>query len=136
MRSIVRRVALPIGAAVVLGSTGFAFMASNSVAASHAGTGGGEISGYNVRNVHYHIVDNPLTPGGTYIQTVSFTLSPDNATNLEAWFTDDAGNFVSGFYATCNESAGTWLCQAPNVINGHQWAATVDATQLHVSAAQ
>jgi hypothetical protein len=136
MKSIVRRVALPIGAAVVLGCSGFAFMASNSVAASNAGTGDGAISGYEVSNVHYSIVDNPNVPGGTYIQQVSFTLAPDNATNVEAWFTDDSGNYVSGFYAQCAETAGTWDCQNPNVINGHQWAATVDATHLHVSAAQ
>ncbi|MGH3497102.1 MAG: hypothetical protein ACRDP1_06535 [Nocardioidaceae bacterium] len=135
MNRLMKRVALPIGAAIMLGTTGFAFMASNSVAPSNAGVGSGAISGYNVRNVHYAIVDNPNTPGGTYIQQVSFTLSPDNATQARAWFEDTSGQWVSGIYQ-CAETTGTWTCQNPNVINGHQWSATQDAFQLHVSAAQ
>ena len=51
-------------------------MASNTVDASNAGVGSGAITGYAVSNISYALVTNALTPGGTYIQQVNFTLTP------------------------------------------------------------
>jgi hypothetical protein len=134
---------LLLGGALATAGGGFAFMASNTVAASNAGVGGGTISGYTVGDVSYALVTNPLTPGGTYIQQVNFTLTPGTALagNVLAWFEDSSGNFVSGYYSCTaqpgsNATLSTWNCQNPNVINGDQWAATGAAGQLHVSASQ
>lgn len=146
MGRLTRRIALWGGAAAVA-SGGFAFMASNSVAASKAGTGAGVVSGYNVSTVHYALVTQPDVPGGSYIQQVSFTLtSAATAGNVKAWFTGspigatttNTNDFVSGFYS-CTTTTGSgfkWNCQNPNVINGFQWAATGAASLLHVSAGQ
>lgn len=127
------------GGAAVAASAGFAFMASNAVDASNAGTGPGVVSGYNISAIHYNLVTNPLVPGGTYIQQVSFQVSPDNAAagNVVAWFEND-GQFVSGYYSCTetNAATGMWNCQNPDVINGYAWAATGDAGTLYVSAAQ
>jgi hypothetical protein len=134
------------GGAAALASAGFAFMATNAVAGSNAGTGPGVVSGYDISNVHYALVTNPLVPGGTYIQQVSFQVSPNNAAagNVVAWFEDD-GQYVSGYYS-CTETdstTGTWNCQNPNVLSEntlhggtYAWAATGDASVLYVSAAQ
>src|ERR1700722_18057948 len=92
---------LLLGGALATAGGGFAFMASNTVDASNAGVGSGTISGYDVTNVSYALVTNPLTPGGTYIQQVNFSLTPGdaNATNVLAWFEDTTGStFVSGYY--------------------------------------
>jgi hypothetical protein len=134
---------LLLGGALATAGGGFAFMASNTVDASNAGVGSGTISGYDVTNVSYALVTNPLTTGGTYIQQVNFSLTPGTAVagNVLAWFEDSGGNFVSGYY-NCTELVGSdatisnWNCQNPNVINGDQWAATQAAGQLHVSASQ
>ena len=74
MKSIVRRVALPIGAAAVLGCSGFAFIAINGVPESRAGAGESAISGYNVSNIHYTYVDSIGNPHLNYIKSVTFTL--------------------------------------------------------------
>jgi hypothetical protein len=136
-----RRIVM-LGGALAIAGGGFAFMASNTVAASNAGVGSGAISGYSVTNISYALVTNALVPGGTYIQQVNFTLTPGAATasNVLAWFEDSSSSFVSGYYGCTqtggNATASTWNCQNPNQIGSYQWAATGSAFQLHVSAAQ
>jgi hypothetical protein len=87
-----------LGGALAIAGGGYAFMASNTVAATNAGVGQGAISGYDVSAVSYNLVTNALVPGGTYIQTVSFTLTPGDALakNVLAWFQDNSGHWVSG----------------------------------------
>ena len=46
MNRVMKRMALPVGAALILGSSGFAYMASNGVERSYAGEGHGEIAGF------------------------------------------------------------------------------------------
>jgi hypothetical protein len=72
MNRIMKRMALPIGAAIVLGSSGFAFMASNSVAASYAGQGQSDIAGFSVSNISYH------SDGGNFTY-VNFDADPNGA---------------------------------------------------------
>lgn len=53
MNRKMKRMALPIGAALILGSSGFAYMATNTVPQTFAGDGNGDIAGYTVSNVTY-----------------------------------------------------------------------------------
>jgi hypothetical protein len=138
MRSIVRRVALPIGAAVVLGSGGFAFMAVNGVPGTHVGSGEADISGYNVSNVHYTYADVDDNPELSYIKTVAFTLD-HAASQVSAHI--KAGPDLQPWvpYDNCvNTSGSMWTCSASS---GHNAALAYhngapDASILHVSAAQ
>lgn len=139
MRSIVRRVALPIGAAVVLGSSGFAFMAINGVPGTHAGAGEAAISGYNVSNVHYTYVDNIGNPHTNYIKSVTFTLD-HQASRASAqihvnqntpWFAyTDCGSPDGGYTWTCSNtnSGAAALAYFPG--------GAPAADMLNVSAAQ
>jgi hypothetical protein len=138
MRSIVRRVALPIGAAVVLGSSGFAFMAVNGVPGTHAGSGEADISGYNVSNVHYAYVDNDANPEGSYIKSVTFTLD-HAASQVSAHIKAGPGAQPWIPYDTCaNTSGSTWTCTASTGMNADlaYHNSSPDASILHVSAAQ
>jgi hypothetical protein len=143
MRSIVRRVALPIGAAVVLGSSGFAFMAVNGVSGTHAGAGEAVISGYNVSDVHYNYIDNPGNPHLNYIKSVSFALdhkasraSAQIHINQNTWVPyTDCGSSDGGYSWTCSNSTGQAadLAYFGSTI-GQGGAPAADA--LNVSAAQ
>jgi hypothetical protein len=54
MNRTMKRMALPIGAALILGSSGFAYMASNTFAdVPGAGAGTTPISGYQISDVHF-----------------------------------------------------------------------------------
>jgi hypothetical protein len=53
MNRTFKRLALPVGAAAALSTAGFAFMASNTVAASSAGEGQADVTGYTVSGVNY-----------------------------------------------------------------------------------
>jgi hypothetical protein len=102
MRSIVRRVALPIGAAVVLGTGGFAFMASNTVAVSYAGSGGNAIGGYHVTDIHFVTT---LNPDHGVIDAVDFNLDhPADPNNLEAIINDINGG--AQYYQNCSAISG------------------------------
>lgn len=69
---------LPVVAAAALATSGFAYMASNTVDASNAGQGSADISGYDVTNVHY-----TTATGGTHhkINGVDFVLTAQAPTN-------------------------------------------------------
>lgn len=76
MRRLPRRLALWGGAAAIA-SGGFAFMASNSMAASSsAGDGSVAVTGYTVGTISYSpVYYSGHTGSGDYIQTFSFPLS-------------------------------------------------------------
>ncbi|MDX9865161.1 MAG: hypothetical protein RBT34_10185 [Anaerolineaceae bacterium] len=88
--------------ALILTVATFAFAAANNVPTSNAGDGDEVISGYEITNVHYALnTTNPDT-----IQTVTFDISPDTATDIQIKLVDggiwiDACSNVSGA-VTCN----------------------------------
>jgi len=142
---------LMLGGAVVFAGAGFAFMAGNTVNATTAGVGVGQISGYTVSDINYTITSNPQVPGNTFISSFTMTLSPDNApsSNVIAWFTtggDTPSDYVSGYYHCANTTAApsTYTCAQPTepygdvpVMPWDSWdAPTQLANSLYVSAAQ
>lgn len=136
MNRIVKRMAVPVGAAIILGSSGFAFMASNTFvhSASFAGEGSQTISGYTVDNVHYMTGKYVDSVPGYEITGVQFTLnaaaSPDN---VYVTVYDAKGGHA---YDGCNVSpAGLWTCE--NAYNNLTNLAQVDsANSVTVVAAQ
>ena len=132
MNRTIKRVALPIGAAALLGSTGFAFMAANSVQQTFAGNGGNVISGYTVSDVRYDLVDDAFAPFEAEqesIQRVSFTLDKP-AQTVRAYINDKQ------FGDACSPVAGTpgrWSCTPNQAGFGYLVSG---ATVLEVVAAQ
>lgn len=137
MNRIMKRVALPIGAAVVLGTTGFAFMASNAVPQTFAGAGEGQISGYTVSNITYNTF--AAYGGDAYVKSVTFTLDqPAKASNVGAYIDANDGT-TSHRYTNCTNNGGTatsattFTClptaNPENLTVGH-------AKMLHVYSAQ
>ena len=115
MNRIMKRAALPVGAALILGSSGFAFMATNTGLVSAAGNGSNVISGYNVTDIHYKLVPDAFSPfeaGQESIQRVTFTLDKP-ATTVRAYVNDK----VFPVCGTPTANAGgtfTWTCDQPN----------------------
>ena len=87
-------IALVAASAIAFGA--YAFMASNTVPASHAGDGSGTISGYLVSSVHYQL--NSTDP--STMDSVTFTL--DSAAN-DVRVSLDGGSS----WTTCSVSGGT-----------------------------
>ena len=92
-----RRLALWGGAAAIAAG-GFAFMASNAVGASSAGSGQGAVSGYAVSTISYQadartiacpttgsgcVSATPATDSQTYLLSVSFTLTAQGTTKAQ-----------------------------------------------------
>lgn len=70
------------GGAAAIATAGFAYMASNTVAASSAGEGVGAVTGYQVGNITYDTTCTGILPGHVCdIVDFSFYLSPDVNTN-------------------------------------------------------
>jgi hypothetical protein len=109
MNRIMKRMAVPVGAAIILGSSGFAYMAVNAVPESHAGAGESAISGYDVSGVSYKYIDNPGNPHLNYIKSVSFTLN-HQASRASAQIRDNQNTWVP--YTDCGSSDGgySWTC--------------------------
>lgn len=98
MNKKLRWIALPVGAAAILGTSGFAFMASNSVPGSSAGSGTGTISGYQVSNIDYDV-------GGAGIYAIHFRLNhASNEANTHAFIVKGDGTKVS--YGHCTTPSG------------------------------
>jgi hypothetical protein len=104
VRSPFLRLLLVGGGAIILATAGFAYMASNSVAATSAGEGSGLISGYTVSNVSF-------TPeviaeyGPTYtsdVQDVSFTLTANDTKNPSA---ETAPTFILVYFTNDGQPA-------------------------------
>jgi hypothetical protein len=72
--------------AAILGTSAYAFTASNTVSAQVAGDGTAGVSGYTVSNVHFSIPDDPTA--GT---TVTFHLSGTASTVKASGSTDGTG---------------------------------------------
>ncbi|MGH3413864.1 MAG: hypothetical protein ACRDPH_12375 [Marmoricola sp.] len=142
MKRIVRRVVLPLGAAVALGTSGFAFMAANSVPASHAGEGNAAISGYAVSGIHYDLMDHGILSTDMYIKDVQFTLDqpPVNVKNVYAVIQDGTYNNRNWHkYGSCSvsgstESTTTFTC---GISPGQYSSASLEnSTHLTVVASQ
>lgn len=117
MNRIIKRLAVPLSAAAVLGTAGFAYMASNTVSPSNAGQGTGVVSGYNVTDVHYPaaglVALGTSKPGDSQngVTQVAFTVNPDNAGFTAVDVYDANGTLLGGGGATnCSETSGVWTC--------------------------
>lgn len=116
MKRYIKRLALPLGAAVVLGTAGFAYMASNTVATAGLGEGYSPVAGYTVTNIGFN--DNPnLGVGsncggnnGCGVASVQFHLASQGAPTTQAY--QNAPNFVftsllnSGNVSVANSGLG------------------------------
>jgi hypothetical protein len=93
--------------AAIMGTSAYAFTASNTVAGGAAGdgtTGPGGISGYAVTNVHYNSSDD------TNITSVSFDMAPANPSgttkaSLNGGSLQSCVGNLAGTHFTCNVSA-------------------------------
>jgi hypothetical protein len=133
------RKAIVVLAAVAVAGGGYAFLASNSVSASLAGSGEAAISGYTVSNIHYtidtgHIGD--YNENAANVASVSFTLDNPAATaNVSA---DFVGSYQSqtAIYGNCSQTTGftdskhfTCLPSASEVNLGQAVKLVVNAAQ-------
>jgi hypothetical protein len=131
MNRIVKRLAVPLSAAAILGTAGFAYMATNTVGESYAGGGANQISGYTVSNISYGAK-------GGYIGSVSFSLSaPAKASNVDAKVQQGKGGPSYGF-PTCVTNSGSdvgtaFTCTAKDpthlIYDGQADYLTVDAAR-------
>jgi hypothetical protein len=131
MRFPIRRLLVVGGGAAILATAGFAYLASNTVAPSNSGQGTGVVSGYTVSNISF---DGIYTSGGgqvgtmtalnttkpgdpqNQINTVSFKLSPDNATFVAVDLYDSSSALVGGGGASnCTETSGLWTCNVTGI---------------------
>jgi len=130
-------------AAIGLATTGFAYLAGNTVDASNAGLGTGTITGYTVTNITY-TTNTMATQAGSdwhhYISGVTFTLTSTAGTGTapsNVWAEVQHGSTTSQF-GKCTGSwttsgaggSGSYSCQANDTIPLH------DADQLSVLAYQ
>lgn len=131
MNRIAKRVALPVGAALILGSSGFAFMAQNAQQASSLGYSSAAVNGYDVNAIHY----NACTPMNGQYCSVDFLLKPQGGQSPANTGTNVQVSINDGAFRTCiyegapGSNQGTkWKCPFPNQ------ADTI--TKLAISAAQ
>jgi hypothetical protein len=132
-----------VGAVVLLtalgGGAAYAFTAGNVMPASYAGQGTATVSGYTVSNMNYGSCSSDADPCLTYlaptgegspqdrINSVSFQLSPDNATFVAVDVWDTTGTILLGGghnsctwsstgpgYGTWNPLYGVWTCDNLN----------------------
>jgi len=98
MTRTMKRLALPLGAAAILGTSGFAFMASNSVAPSYAGDGVNTVSGFSITNISYHQASGDLT----YVNFDADPGATHNSSNdpAESQITFDGTNWIN-----CNRTS-------------------------------
>jgi hypothetical protein len=154
MKHLGRKLLLPV-AAVALAGGSFAFLASNTVADSHAGQGVGTIAGYDVSNIHYEYnATNQIDKHGNgddSIYQVTFTLD-QQASEANAVITSTAtGDHASTSYTfgctapgaqggVSDAPAGTvWTCVSASDAGGRNYvnyAPNTGAKYLTVSAAE
>jgi len=113
MNRTIKRLAIPLAGAAVVGSSGFAFMASNTLTGdNYAGNGRAAISGYTVSGVHYNYVDNAGNPNLDYIKSVTFTLdhkasrASAQINNNQTWVPYTACSSADAYTWTCANSTG------------------------------
>lgn len=102
MNRIVKRLAIPLGAAAIIGTSGFAFMASNTVSPSYAGEGLSTVSGYTVTGISLQQDKGDLT-------YVNFDAQPNGVPNADsdpanAQITFDNTNFYNCTRTTLNRA--------------------------------
>jgi hypothetical protein len=128
-------VAKVVGVAVVVATLGggaaFAFTAHNTVDTSYAGQGNGAVDGYTVSNISYGLTPIPANAPGDpqdAISSVSFNLTPDNATSaaVDIWgYSNENGTGTDGTLigggggSNCTETAGLWTCQVTGLGNDY-----------------
>ncbi len=125
---------MPLTFAVGLATTGFAFMAANTVPATNAGTGETPISGYTVSGVSYKLKAVPGDPED--VLNVSFKLaavnkpSPAPAPNVavQLWQNGPSYSCSSTNWST-TAGSGTFTCATAGV-------EVKQLTELTVVAAQ
>lgn len=117
--SMISRRLLVWGGAAAIGTAGFAFMASNAVAASSVGQGSGTVSGYTVSNPQYvtNHYDSGSAGPGDYLNQVSFTLTSDSATAPANAEPSEVMVYTTGANGMRNSDV---------VANGYGWAKTYD----------
>ena len=131
MNRIMKRAALPVGAALILGSGGFAYMAQNTQAASSAGYSTAAVNGFDVNSIHY----NACVPMNGNYCSVEFLLKPKGGEAPANTGTNVQAALNGGAFSTCIYEG------APGSNNGTLWncpfpAAAESITSLQVSAAQ
>ena len=116
--------------AAVAGVGAYAFTASNTVPAEHAGAGTATVSGYTASNISYE-----FSPDTTKIDGVSFDL--DNpASDVAVALVDDNGGsptIAAGDYQDCGAATGT----GPYVVTctfGTAYDNTPDTQDLYIDA--
>lgn len=100
-----------LGAMVGLMLGAHAFMATNTVPASHAGDGSGTISGFTISAVHY--VLNTTTPSN--LDSLTFTISPQPAGTPG---TVKVKTPSTGSWITCSYSGTTVTCPSSGALTG------------------
>lgn len=141
---------LVFGGTVIVATAGFAYMASNTVAPSNSGQGTGVVSGYNVTNISFDGIYvmgggqvgtmtaiSATSPGApqNQINTVSFKLSPDNATFAAVQLYTSSNVLVGGGGASnCHEAGGLWTCAVTGV--GSYFPTPLNVRYVDVEASQ
>ena len=124
MNRTIKRLVLPVGAAAILGTTGFAYMASGTLDTSYASVQTGSVDGYHVSNVHYITQDEgSQTTDQRVITAIRFDLDHNAAAANVSAYMQDTGRMGTQYYTNCANNNGTpaaaseFVCQADNVNN-------------------
>lgn len=138
---------LPVVAAAALATSGFAYMASNTVDASNAGQGSADISGYTVTGIHY-VSDSTHKS----LNEVDFTLTADAPTAnggttaykkpTEVFAEVHSGSPGTTYQYTCHNTGTAWASDTGGyscLFSSNTSGATLpikDVTKLRVIAHQ
>lgn len=131
MNRYVKRLALPLGAAAVLGTAGFAYMASNTVATAGLGEGYSPVAGYTATNIGFNVDHNINKPvgsncgglNGCHINNVQFHLASQAAPGTQAYDNPPAFVYVSLLNSAAvsvsnsGNSDGTSTCTQTSIWN-------------------
>ena len=120
-RSVKLNLLLGLVAAGVIGSSVFAFTATNTLPANtYAGDGSVAISGFTISSIDYTL--NATTP--TNLDAVTFTIAPTSASTVKVRLA------AAGSWYSCTNTAGSVSCATTS-----PQATVSGATQLTVVAA-
>ena len=120
-RSRKKRLVLSLICVGVVSTTAYAYTAGTNVSTSTAGAGANTISGYAVSNLQYTL----NSADATHVDSVTFTISPTNATSVSAQLAS------GGPWYPCTNSAGNVSCTTTS-----PQASATTSNQLTVVAAQ
>jgi hypothetical protein len=129
MNRTLRKVAIP-GVGLVLATSGFAFMASNTIGVSHAGSGEAAVAGYAVSGITYTIDTGHIgafSENSANIASVSFVLdNPALTANTTAYFVRSYNNDVAKY--DCSQTAG--------FTDNQHFTCTPDASEINLGDAK